>query len=163
MNKAILLIALMAGWNCISQNHAFCTPSQPKGGNGTSGTGQTAPPALDHMQDVPNSTKAILQSVIPKIHLRESSLPEAARFFERESLKLDPAHTGLKIMILTPKDLGYWNGSSPYVIWYSETNIPFGQALINVAHRFKMKLEIRKDIYIMPTFANFADWEKNQR
>ena len=163
MNKAILLILSIIGYTCLGQNNAVPAPSQAKDENEVSKSGQAAPPQVVHMEQVPDSTKAILQLIIPKIHLKASTLPEVTRFFERESRSLDPDHIGVKIVIITPKDLGYSNESSPYVIWFSATHTPFADALTNVAQLFNMKLEIRKDIYIMPTFADFQQWEKKQQ
>ncbi len=115
------------------------------------------------MDAVPDSTKAILDLVIPKVHFDESTLPEVARFFERESRRLDPSHAGIRIVIITPKELGYSNATSAYVIRYTATEVTFSEALTSVAQLFNVKLEIQKDIYIMPTYTDFAEWVKKQQ
>jgi hypothetical protein len=165
MNKAIFLLSPIIACICFGQQRAACAFPHATCETGASGGSPAGapPPGLVHMEEVPESTKALLQLEVPTIHLKESTLPEVARFFERESKRLDPNHLGINIVIITPKDLGYSNGSSPYVIWYSAKYATIADALANVARLFNMKLEIRKDIYIMPTFTNFKTWQKEHQ
>jgi len=139
---------------CLGQYHETPTAFPPTGG--------AAPTGVLHSDKVPDSTKAILRLVMPKVLLKGSTLPEVARYFERESKGLDPNHIGVRIVGLSPTDFGVAGENGVYVINFEAKDISIGQALLNAAQLFHMKLEIRKDIYIIPGFADFEGWEKTQ-
>jgi len=156
MNKVqrITLFALMA----LTAPVSICLGS---GLAASDVTPQAAPAQAGHMEVAPS--KSILQSVIPRINLKQATLPEAVQFLERESKRLDPDHRGLKIIVLRPKDFGNSEELSVHGIDLSATKLSIDEALKDVAEVFHLKVEIQKDVYLMPIDADFETWKRQHR
>ncbi len=97
---------------------------------------------------------------MPKVIIKASTLPEVARYFERESKKLDPNHIGVRVIGQGPSDFGVPGKNPVYVVSYAAKDISFYQALVNAAVRFHSKVVIRQNIYIVPIDSDFGQWEK---